>query len=135
MAAKTGFFMDFSDFDKGFEKIMKKYPQFCADGMYLKAGPPLIAAAIKEEPRAPHLWGELWKSQRITRPEIVKGEIFFFLGFNIKYAGYQHEKMDVKDYTMTGSGPKFLEVKLQKYASAVLKRVAMYVDKMVRSMK
>jgi len=135
MAAKTGFFLDFSDFDEGFDKIMKKYPDYAADGMYKKAGPRIIAASIEVEPRAPHLWGELWKSQRILKPTFKGEEILFFVGFNIMYAAYQHEKMDVKKYTLAGSGPKFLEIKMQRFAKECLQLVAAYVDKKVRSTK
>lgn len=135
MPSKTGFFMDFSDFDKGFKKILKKYPEYAAEGMHKKVGPRIINDSITVEPMAPHLWGELWKSQRILAPVIKGKEILFFVGFNIIYAAYQHEKLDVKDYTMAGSGPKFLEIKMQRFAAAYLKLVADYVDKKVRSTK
>lgn len=127
--------MDPSDFDKGFDKIIKKYPQFCADGMYTEAGPRIISDSIKEEPKAPHLWGELWKSQRITRPVIKKGEILFFAGFNIIYAARLHEGLESWNWTEPGSGPKYLEAKLQRFAREYLKLVADHVDKLVRSLK
>jgi len=127
--------MDLKDFDKGFKKIMKKYPELCADGMFTKAGPRIISDSIKEEPKAPHLWGELKKSQRVLKPIIKKGEIYFFVGFNIIYAVAMHEGLESWNWSEPGSGPKYLETKLQRFAREYLKLVADYVDKMVRSMK
>jgi len=135
MAAQTGFYMDLTDFDKGFDRIMKKYPQLCADGMFKKVGPRIISDAIKVEPLAPHLWGELKKSQRITKPVIIKGEIHFFMGFNIAYAVHVHEGLVSWHWSLKGSGPKFLEAKLQWFAREYLKLVADYVNKILGSMK
>lgn len=135
MPAQTGLFIDASDFIGGLDRYVKKYPAFTADAMWMKVGPRVIEDAITKEPYAPHLWGELWKSQRILRPVVRKKEIYFFVGFNIIYATYQHEGLETWHYTLTGSGPKYLEIKLERYAAEYLRLIAEYVNEQVGAMR
>jgi len=135
MAVQTGLYLDTGEFMEGFEKYVKKHPEITAEALFKKVGPRVIADAIEVEPRAPHLWGELWKSQRILEPVIKKNEIFFFVGFNIIYATYLHEGLETWHWTLPGSGPKYLEAKLERFADEYLKLVAEHVDEAVGSMK
>ncbi len=129
--AQTGFYTDFSDFEKGFSKYVSRYPEAAADALH-RQGPFILEKAITEEPKAPHRFGALWRSQRTLRPVIRRGEIFVFLGFDIEYAARLHEGLESWNWTLPGSGPKYLETKLARYATDVVKRMAEELSKFVR---
>ena len=120
--AKTGFSIDTKDFDIKFPDVgNRQIPQAAAFSFY-KVASMVIADAILEEPRAPHKTSNLWRSQLIEAPHIKLGEISIELGFNAEYAAVVHEMgldesgKPIKsiDWTMEGSGAKFLEAKLIK---------------------
>lgn len=122
---KSGMTLDTKDFDLKFGKVTgKDIPQAAARTAYKIAGM-IIRDAILEEPRAPHLTGNLWRSQKIERPRIEHGEITIELGFDTDYAAFVHEMPAYKDPSMVGSGPKFLEAKLiknkEKYMAEIVK--------------
>lgn len=118
------FTLDTRDFDIGFEKFTEKtIPKNAESGM-LRAGAVVIKDTIMEEPRAPHKTGHLWRSQLILAPERKPGEIFLFLGFNVPYAAPLHESPVELDWTMEGSGTKFLESKLLRNAKKYLGIIA-----------
>lgn len=130
--AKTAFTMNFKDFDVKFEKIVKKtIPSLSAQGLF-QAGALLIKDAIQEEPRAPHLSGHLWRNQLIPRPVIEHGKIELEAGFNVPYAARLHEAPTSWNWTMSGSGPKFLEAKLIAHRDKYMKFVADFIAKNAR---
>jgi len=131
VTAQTGFYMDFAEFDEGFERYVRRYPEAAADSLH-RQGPFILAKAVTEEPMVPHKSGTLARSQRVLRPVIRKREIFVFLGFNTEYAAYVHEGLETWNWTLPGSGPKYLETKLARYATDVVKRMAEELSKFVR---
>ena len=121
---KSGMTFDTKDFDIKFPRVCnKEIPEAAAKTSYKVAGM-VIRDAILEEPRAPHLTGNLWRSQKIERPHIVAGEISIELGFDADYAAFVHEMPAYKDPTMAGSGPKFLESKLIKNKEKYMAEIA-----------
>jgi len=112
--AKTGMTFDTKDFDIKFPRVINKEIPEESARLEIKVAAMVIRDAILEEPRAPHKTGNLWRSQKIESPKIEKGEITIELGFNTEYAAAVHEMLPGVIWTMTGSGPKYLEAKLIK---------------------
>ena len=124
MAKKeTGFYLDTSEFLAGFDLGDKKFRKSAADGLFLE-GAKVIANAITEEPRAPHLEGHLWRSQRVKKVEVKKSAITLHVGFNVPYAAKLHESLNVINWTLAGSGPKYLSSKLARHKNEHMKNVA-----------
>jgi len=130
MAQKTGMTLNTKDFDIKFKRVMtKQIPEAAAHMAYDVAGT-VIRDAILEEPRVPHKTGNLWRSQKIEQPKILKGEITIELGFDAEYAAAVHEMpAPYKDPTMAGSGPKFLEAKLIKNKEKYMAKIAAGIRK------
>jgi len=126
MAEKTGMTFDTKDFDIKFPRVCnKEIPEAGARMEYRVAGM-VIRDAILEEPRAPHSkgGGTLWRSQKIEQPQIKAGEITIELGFDVEYAAIVHEMPANTNWTMTGSGPKYLEAKLIKNKEKYMAEIA-----------
>jgi len=125
MADKTGMSYNTKDFDIKFPRVCNKEIPEAAANTAFRVAAMVIRDAILEEPRAPHKTGNLWRSQKIERPQILAGEITIELGFDTEYAAAVHEMPANTDWTMTGSGPKFLESKLiknkEKYVAEIAK--------------
>jgi len=111
---KTGMTFDTKDFDIKFPRVINKEIPEESARMEYKVASMVIRDAILEKPRAPHKTGNLWRSQKIERPKIEKGEITIELGFDTEYAAVVHEMPPGVIWTMIGSGAKFLEAKLIK---------------------
>ena len=125
--AKTGFTAEMKDFNKKFYKVVNKtIPGLSAEGL-MKGATQLIRDAIQEQPRAPHLTGNLWRSQKIERPMIKHGEISIEVGFDAEYAAAVHEMPSSNKFTMTGSGPQFLTSKLAKNKDKYMKTTADHI--------
>lgn len=122
---KSGMTFDTKDFDIKFPQIVdKQIPEAAANSAFKVAGM-VIRDSIMEEPRAPHITGNLWRSQKIEPPRIERGEITIELGFDADYAAAVHEMpAPYKDPTMVGSGPKFLEAKLIKNKEKYMAEIA-----------
>jgi hypothetical protein len=124
---KSDFKMDFEDFNKKFFKLaIKEFPNEFIEAMKLVI-PMVIADAIKLEPRAPHKTGHLWRSQKIELPKWIGKILDGIFGFDTPYAARLHEGMTDWNWTLKGSGPKFLEAKLirekEKYYAKIAKIV------------
>lgn len=128
MAKKeTGFYLDTSEFLAGFDRGDKRFRESAADGLFLE-GAKVIKHAIEEKPRAPHLEGHLWRSQRIKKVEIKKGAITLYVGFNVPYAAKLHEALSGAGWTLAGSGPKYLSSKLARHKNEHMKNVADFTN-------
>lgn len=122
---KSGITFDTKDFDIKFAKVCDKaIPKAAANQMEYRVAGMVLRDAILEDPRAPHLTGNLWRSQKIERPRIEHGEITIELGFDADYAAFVHEMPAYKDPSMVGSGPKFLESKLIKNKEKYMAEIA-----------
>ncbi len=122
---KSGMTINTKDFDIKFAKIVDKaIPKAASNQMQYKVAGMILRDAIREEPRAPHLTGNLWRSQKIEKPQIEHGEITIKLGFDADYAAAVHEMPAYTKPSMVGSGPKFLESKLIKNKEKYMAMIA-----------
>jgi len=124
MAKKTGMTFDTKDFDIKFPRVCNKEIPEAAANMAFKVAGMVIRDAILEEPRAPHKSGNLWRSQKIEQPQIKAGEITIECGFDAEYAAAVHEMPSNVNWTMAGSGPKYLEAKLIKNKEKYMAEIA-----------
>jgi len=128
MAKKeTGFYMDTSKFLAGLDRGDKRFMDSAADGLFLE-GAKVIKHAIEEKPRAPHLEGHLWRSQRVKKVEIKKDALTLYTGFNVPYAAKLHEALSAINWTLADSGPKFLSSKLARHKDEHMKNVANFIS-------
>ena len=110
--AKTGMTFDTKDFDIKLPRVInKEIPEAAASTFFRVAGM-VLRDAILEEPKAPHKTGHLKRNQVIEQPKIERGEISIEQGFDVEYAAVVHEMPSNVNWSMTGSGQKFLEAKL-----------------------
>ena len=110
--AETGFTIDFKDFDKNFERIVKSaIPGAGARGLK-KGAAFLLRDAILETPTVPKKLGNLRRTQQVNEPEIKHGDVSVEAGFAADYAAKMHEAPSSFNFTEPGSGPKYLEKKL-----------------------
>lgn len=124
MPETSGMTFNTKDFDIKFPRVCnKEIPEAYAMAAY-KIAATVLRDAIVEEPRAPHKTGNLWRSQQVERPQILAGEVNIELGFNTEYAAAVHEMPANTDWTMDGSGPKFLESKLIKNKEKYMAEIA-----------
>ena len=110
--AKTGMTFETKDFDIKLPRVINKEIPEAAASTFSKVAGMVLRDAITEEPKAPHKTGHLWREQKIEQPKIERGEISIELGFDVEYASAVHEMPSNVNWTMIGSGPKFLEAKL-----------------------
>jgi len=123
MADKTGFSVDFSDFDKKFMKIVTTaIPSAGAKGLK-KSAAHLLRDAILERPTVPKKTGNLRRTQQIEKP-VLRPDISVEAGLAADYAAKVHEMPDTSNFTEPGSGPKFLEAKMIKNKEKYMKIAA-----------
>jgi len=122
--AKTGMTYNTKDFDIKFPRVVdKQIPEAAAKSSF-KVAAMVIRDAIVEEPRCPHKTGNLWRSQKIEAPKILKGEVTIELGFDADYAAVVHEMPAGVTFRMTGAGSKYLESKLIKNKEKYMAEIA-----------
>lgn len=124
------FTMNWKDFDSRFKAIVEKTIPGLAEKGLFKAGAELIKYAIKEEPRCPHKTGRLWGAQKIIATSTLS-KIEVEVGFNTNYAAAVHEMLQgneqwgmVVQWTLKGSGPKYLSSKLPRHKDDLMKKAA-----------
>jgi len=123
MNKKTGLYMDFSDFDKGFERYLKKHPIESAKALEVTAAI-VLADAVNEQPTVPKKTGTLRRSQAIAKAKIERKGISIIFGFNTEYAARLHEAPSNWNWSEPGSGPKYLQSKLERNMKKYMKKVA-----------
>lgn len=137
MANKSGMTLDTKDFDVKLPIVAnKKIPQAAARG-FIRVGAMVIRDSIMEEPKVPKSRGvtkeggrrgqgpgHLRRSQKIERPKIRSGEVSIEVGFNADYAGIVHEMPDGTQWTVPGTGSKYMEAKLIKNKEKYMGEVA-----------
>ncbi|GAF74586.1 unnamed protein product [marine sediment metagenome] len=122
-------FVDMTDFDKHFPEVTEKVIPNLAEKALFQGGFKMIRYAIEEEPRVPHKWGPLWKSQLVKLAARTTDYMTVLVGFTASYAAAQHEAPAGWSYTLEGSGPKFLEAKLPRHMNEIYQFVANYIKK------
>ena len=124
MADKSGFTMDFSEFDKVLVETARKVPDQAKKGI-ASACHSVLQDSIYEQPYAPFKEGHLRGSARVER---VDDNLEGTFGFNIEYAARWHELSPAEDsrikWTLPGSGRKYMESKMVRNANRYLKIVA-----------
>jgi len=124
---ETGFYLDLSDFDVEFNKIVRdQIPSYGMQALR-QMGAEIIKDAIQEEPRAPHKTGHLWRSGKVLDPETKRDELFIIVGFDTAYAAIVHEMPDTTNWTLKGSGSKYLEAKVIRNAKRYYEYIAGYI--------
>ena len=123
MNKKTGLYMDFSEFNKGFEKYLKKHKTESAAALE-KVAAFVLADAVNEQPTVPKKTGTLRRSQAISKAQIGRKGISIVFGFNTEYAARLHEAPSNWNWSEPGSGPKYLQSKLEKNMKKYMKQVA-----------
>ena len=123
MNKKTGLYMDFSEFNKGFEKYLKKHKIESAAALE-KVAAFVLADAVNEQPTVPKKTGTLRRSQAISKAQIGRKGISIVFGFNTEYAARLHEAPSNWNWSEPGSGPKYLQSKLEKNMKKYMKQVA-----------
>jgi len=123
MAEETGFTIDFSDFDKQFERIVNSaIPGAAARGLK-KSAAFLLRDAILEIPTVPKKEGNLRRTQQVNEP-VLKPDISVEAGFAADYSAKVHEMPDTNNFTEPGSGPQYLSTKLIRNKEKYMKKVA-----------
>jgi len=123
MKKKTGLYMDFSEFNKGFEKYLKKHKTESAAALE-KVAAFVLADAVNEQPTVPKKTGTLRRSQAIGKAQIGRKGISIAFGFNTEYAARLHEAPSSWNWSEPGSGPKYLQSKLEKNMKKYMKKIA-----------
>lgn len=126
--AKTGMTFETKDFDIKLPRVINKEIPEAAASTFPRVAGMVLRDAILEEPKAPHKTGHMKRNQKIEYPKIEKGEISIELGFNTDYAMIVHEMPSNVNWSMAGSGPKFLEAKL-------LRNKEKYIAELARGMQ
>ena len=124
MQNNSGFTLDSRDFLVKFKRVTGKVIPEATAQAFRGVAPLILADAITKEPKAPHDTGNLWRSQKVDSPQITKNEISILYGFNAGYAGYVHEMPSKTNWTMPGSGSKYLETKLLMYGKSYYEKIA-----------
>jgi len=124
MANKSGLTFDSRDFDLKFKRVTGTVIPQAAAQAFREVAPLILADAITKEPKAPHDTGNLWRSQKVGDVKKIKGEISVQYGFNAEYAAAVHEMPTTTNWTMAGSGPKYLETKLLMYGRSYFEKIA-----------
>ena len=133
---KSGFFISEkiseSDFFEKFPEIVNnRIPKLARKGGY-EAGNEVLHDAITLVPKAPRELGDLHGSAIVEDVTALSGrEIIILMGFNIEYAARWHELPREKEseinWTLPGSGSKYLESKLSTYRDKYIKIIALTI--------
>ena len=123
--------VDFSDFNARFQRIVKgAVPSEAGKGLF-KAANQLLDDAINKQPFAPFKIGDLRGSARVDKAVVAGSLISVMCGFNISYAARWHELTPAEDarinWTLPGSGAKYLESKMARYMADYMEIVASHI--------
>ena len=135
MSPKTGFNLDWSEFDKKFYDLVEKaIPGDAQKGLRVAMNE-VLSDSIELPPQAPKEIGDLWGSTAGTvKVETKYKKLSVSGGFNIKYARLHHEVAPgtFKYTTDKGAkqpGPKFMQAKLARFSRKYMEIVADFIRK------
>ncbi|GAG56946.1 unnamed protein product, partial [marine sediment metagenome] len=114
--SKSGFSLDFKDFDKKFTRIIERaIPEAAADGLR-QAGQEWKLDADNVEPRTPHKEGFLRGSGEVSKAKITARSIDVEVTYDEPYAKRWHEaEPGTVKWSELGVGPKYLESKAVRF--------------------
>ena len=123
--------MDFTEFNVKFPLVTGvKIPSGAEEGFF-KAANQLLDDAINKQPFAPFDKGDLRGSARVDKAVVAGSLISVMCGFNISYAARWHELTPAEDarinWTLPGSGAKYLESKMARYMADYMEIVASHI--------
>lgn len=121
MSPQTGFYMDTSKFVKSFNKFVTKTVPAAAAQAEFKVGSLIVKYALTKTPKVPREIGDLQASSVIS---VNKQTLTLTVGFNKIYAARLHEAPSNWNWSLPGSGPKYLETKLVMYKDDFIKFMA-----------
>lgn len=125
----TGFYLDTSEFILDFHKLVKdQIPGWGSQGVKIACAE-IIRDTMRDEPTVPKLSGHLRRSGVIEEPYLTPKEIRIVVGFNTEYAARIHEAPESWNWSLPGSGPKFLEKKLLKHGQKYFNIVVSHIKK------
>ena len=127
--------LDISDFERGMKKLIEQSVPKEVDKGLFKAGAQLLDDARDYEPHAPRDESMLWGSGVVQKPESSTREVGVAAGFNIEYAARWHELTPAEDakinWTLPGSGRKYLEKKMARFKNDYMKIVADHLKRLL----
>jgi len=129
---------DFSDWDKGFKKLIdSQIPPELEKGIFAALNE-LLRDAKVEPPQAPKDVGDLWGSAKVDKPKTTKRDVIGVAGFNIVYAARWHEAAPntvrwTRDKGASRPGPKYLEKKASRFKNKYVEIVGKFVEKLLRT--
>ena len=114
--SKSGFSLDFKDFDKKTERIIKQaMPKAAADGLR-QAGQEWKLDADNVPPKTPHLEGFLRGSGEVSKAKVKGQSIDVEVTYDEPYAARWHEaEPGTVKWSEPGVGPKYLESKAIRF--------------------
>lgn len=130
MSKETGFYLNWSEFDKKFYDLVEKAIPGDAQIGLRKAMNEILRDSIELPPQAPKEIGDLWGSTAGTvKVETKYKKLSVQGGFNIKYAHRHHEAEPgtFKYTTDKGAkqpGPKFMLTKMIRFGKKYMGIVA-----------
>ena len=132
MNNKSGFSLDFKEFNTKFTNLIRNAMPNAAEKGLFNAGGEMLRDADKEIPMTPFKYGDLRGSKIVENPKITANEISVTAGYNISYAAKLHEmpktQADRTNWSLPGSGNKFLESKMVRNKEKYMKIVARTIE-------
>lgn len=138
------FDIDFKDFEKKFNQIVKKIVPELAEKGLGRAGMQLLSDSVMQRPTVPHKegWlrgsgsvfvqnelagqstsGKQGKAAKSHTEPIKRNEIVAVVGFNTPYAARLHEHPEFR-FKEPGAGGKFLESKMSRFKKLYFRIIA-----------
>ena len=129
MSKETGLFLDFSDFNKKFYKLVKDAIPEDAQKGTSNAMNELLEDSVTKPPQAPKDIGDLWGSRIVEKPKEVGKKTIIEGGFNSEYAARHHEVAPgTFKYTLTKGasqpGPKYMQSKMAMFFKKYMEIIA-----------
>lgn len=134
MSRETGFYLNFSDFNKKFYPLVKNaIPADARKGTFNAMGE-LLEDSVTKAPQAPREFGDLQGSKIIEEVSETGKVIAVEGGFNIEYAARHHEVAPgtfkyTTDKGATQPGPKFMQSKMIQFMNKYIEIVAETIRK------
>ena len=132
MNNKSGFSLDFKEFNTKFNNLTKNVIPSAAEKGLFNAAWEMLRDADKEIPMTPFRHGALRGSKTVENPKVTGNEISVTVGYNMKYAAKLHEmpktQADRTNWSLPGSGNKFLESKMVRNKEKYMKIVAKTIE-------
>lgn len=126
MTNKSGLFMDFKPFTRDIKRITGKIIPDKAERASFQVGWIILRDAMKVPPKAPREIGDLHASGEVH--PLGVGKLGIKLGFNKVYAAKWHELTAAEskkiNWSLSGSGRKYLENKLVRFKDKYIKFIA-----------